>query len=346
MAPTSFRQKLPLKLIAKWTLFAVVFVYVVRYGYQQWNEAEFSQVQWSPGWWVAAGLLYFLSWIPAGLLWWLLLRQAGVSVSFYSTFRSHFCGHLGKYVPGKALSLVIRAAMLGNYHVSPSLAGMLATVETLITMAAGLLVSITLLPIVIGAESNESLTQMIPALKMLTDLDAGVQYLISALILLLAILATPAVSWTLQWVTPRLIARTASSGISSMDDLASNSKVQFTPKLVLLGSAIVFIGWFINGLSLGCLLMSCDISPQSWTAPLLWTCAVAGATSLGFLVLFAPAGLGVREGILVAILQLSPQIDPPVAVIVAILFRLISFSSEVIFAGLLYAFPLKSTTPP
>ncbi len=342
MPAASSRQKLPLKSIVKWTLFLLVLVYVVRYGYQQWNATDLSEVQWAPGWWLVAGLLYFCSWLPAGCLWWLLLKQAGVSLAFYPTFRAHFCGHLGKYVPGKALSIIIRAAMLREFNVSATLAGMLATVETLITMAAGLLVSISLLPVVIGSESSDALTQMMPALKLLTDLDPGTQYLISGSILLLAILATPIVSRGLQWLTTRLASKmdTPDKTLQENSTLI-NSPIRFTSKMILLGSAIVAIGWFINGLSLGCLLMGCGVAPDSLTAPLLWTSAVAGATSLGFLVLFAPAGLGVREGILIAILQLSPQIDPSLAVIVALLFRIISFSSEVIFSGLLYSFSLK-----
>ena len=343
MPAASPKQKLPLKSIVKWTLFLLVLVYVVRYGYEQWNAAELSEVQWAPGWWLAAGLLYFCSWLPAGCLWWLLLKQAGVSLAFYPTFRAHFCGHLGKYVPGKALSIIIRAAMLREYNVSATLAGMLATVETLITMAAGLLISLSLLPVVIGSESSDALTQMMPALKLLTDLDPGKQYLISGSILLLGILATPVVSRGLQWMTTRLVSKVDNTPdkASQKNSALINSPIRFTSKMILLGSAIVAIGWFINGLSLGCLLMGCGVAPDSLTAPLLWTSAVAGATSLGFLVLFAPAGLGVREGILIAILQLSPQIDPSLAVIVALLFRIISFSSEVIFSGLLYSFSLK-----
>ena len=75
--------------------------------------------------------------------------------------------------------------------------------------------------------------------------------------------------------------------------------------------------------------------------PLLWTAAVASAISIGFLVLFAPGGLGPRELILIAVLQLSPQIDPSLAVIAAALFRMISFLSEVFFSALLYTLPAK-----
>ncbi len=345
MPASASRQKHPLKSIVKWALFLLVLVYVARYGYLQWRTTNLNEIQWAPGWWLAAGLLYFVSWLPAGCLWWLLLKQAGVSLPFYPTYRAHFCGHLGKYVPGKALSIVIRAAMLREYQVSATLTGLLATVETLITMTAGLLVSISLLPVVIGSGSSESITRMMPALKIVTELKPSAQYFFSGTILLLTILATPLVSRVLQWLTTRLVSK-----IAPLDETADrpleivDSPVRFTPKMILLGFALVTLGWFINGLSLGCLLAGCGVSPESAAAPLLWTCAVAGATSLGFLVLFAPAGLGVREGILIAILQLSPQIDPSIAVIVSILFRVISFSSEVFFAGLLYSLSVKKNS--
>jgi len=348
MSVESPRRKVSLKLLVKWTLFAVVLGFVVRYGYRQWSETDLSEVRWAPGWWIAASVLYFFSWIPAAGLWWLLLKQAGSTLPFYTAFRAHFCGHLGKYVPGKALSLVIRAAMLRGNQVSVPLAGLLATVETLLTMATGLLVALSLLPVAIGSEDALPLLELLPALEFLVRLDTKFQYAFSALILFIAVLATPLLSRGLQKLISRFFVGKfepdpsenpgENQGASSV---AKEFPIGISSKVILLGSTLVAFGWLINGCSLGCVLMGCGVSPRSFADPFLWTVAVAGATSLGFLVLFAPGGLGVREAILIALLQLSPSVGPPLAVIAAVLFRLISFLSEVIFSALLYAFPEK-----
>lgn len=348
MSAPSPRRKLLLKPLVKWTLFLVVLAFAVQYGYEQWNKADLSDIRWAPGWWFAAATLYFCSWIPAALLWWMLLKQAGATVPFYPAFRAHFCGHLGKYVPGKALSLVIRAAMLQKYRVSVSLAGLLATVETLLTMAAGLLVAIALMPVVLGSEETASLTQLVPALEKLVQLDVKFQYAISGAILLVAVLATPLISWSLQWLIVRFsakekpdVSKLSSDENSSISSETTQSPARISPKVILLGSALVAFGWVINGCSLGCVLIGCGVSPNSLTSPLLWIAAVSAATSIGFLVLFAPGGLGPRELILIAILQLSPEISPSLAVIAATLFRVVSFLSEVFFSAILYAFPAK-----
>ena len=218
MTTPSLKRKNLLKPLVKWTLFVLVLIYVIQYGYGQWAEADFSDVRWSPGWWFAAAVLYFISWIPAACLWWLLLKQAGVTLPFYPTLRAHFCGHLGKYVPGKALSLVIRAAMLREYRVSGSIAGLMATAETLLTMAVGLLVSISLMPILLGGEDASSLIELLPALKTLADLEPSIQYAISGSFLLAAILATPLIAKSLQWLITRFGLKKKQSSTEGQSD--------------------------------------------------------------------------------------------------------------------------------
>jgi hypothetical protein len=63
---------------------------------------------------------------------------------------------------------------------------------------------------------------------------------------------------------------------------------------------------------------------------------MALATSLGFLVLFAPGGLGVREGILLVILSSQPDISPQTAVVATALTRVVSFLSELAVSSILY----------
>ncbi len=68
----------------------------------------------------------------------------------------------------------------------------------------------------------------------------------------------------------------------------------------------------------------------------LWTGAMALSTSLGFAVLFAPGGLGVREGILLGILNTQPGISPQSAVAVTLLSRIVSFLAELLISTVLF----------
>ncbi|MEZ6046842.1 MAG: hypothetical protein R3C11_14940 [Planctomycetaceae bacterium] len=65
------------------------------------------------------------------------MRSCGADVPWGAAIRAHYCGHLGKYVPGKALVLVIRTALVKNAGCPPALAALTATCETLMMMGTG-----------------------------------------------------------------------------------------------------------------------------------------------------------------------------------------------------------------
>jgi uncharacterized membrane protein YbhN (UPF0104 family) len=69
----------------------------------------------------------------------------------------------------------------------------------------------------------------------------------------------------------------------------------------------------------------------------VWTGAVALATSIGFIAVFAPGGFGVREGLLFEVLRTQPEIGAKQAIVVAVLLRLTWLAAEIIAAiGLYY----------
>ncbi len=60
-------------------------------------------------------------------------------------------------------------------------------------------------------------------------------------------------------------------------------------------------GWSLHGLSLGLVLYAVGVPFELVQWP-FWTGAAALATAIGFLAVFAPGGLGVREGLLIEFL--------------------------------------------
>lgn len=167
-----------------------------------------------------------------------------------------------------------------------------------------------------------------------------IQLGISGGLLLLALLSAPLGALLLTRLVRR-ISRRYNIPINGNGNGADSGKVtvRVTSRTMLVCGSAAGVVWLLNGLCLGCVLAGMNLYPVSLLDPLLWICAVAGATSLGFVVLFAPGGLGVREAVLVALLQISPAIDPAHAVLAAVLLRLVSLLSEVVFAGVLYGLP-------
>lgn len=62
-----------------------------------------------------------------------------------ASLRAYFVGHLGKYVPGKALVVVIRTALIRSRRVDATVAATSVFVETLTLMAVGALVAASIL---------------------------------------------------------------------------------------------------------------------------------------------------------------------------------------------------------
>ena len=126
----------------------------------------------------------------------------------------------------------------------------------------------------------------------------------------------------------------------------ARESLRVSPRVLLLGSAAFLATWALHGLSLGLCLRGIGVDATAWQLAdwPLWSCAVAGATSVGFFALFAPGGLGIREGLLIATLQNS--MGGRAAVAVAAVYRLVCFVSELLAAGLLFAArPRQSDSP-
>jgi len=115
---------------------------------------------------------------------------------------------------------------------------------------------------------------------------------------------------------------------------SAESRLAIPTWLVGAGCVAFLVSWAIQGLSLGMTLCAVD-EPLRWHDWPLWSGAMALSTSLGFAVLFAPAGLGVREGVLLGILT-QAGVNAHAAVAVTALSRFVSFFSDVLVAALFY----------
>ena len=101
------------------------------------RELEHSrlQLQWS---WIAVSAgFYLLSMAPAGLFWRRVMIAMGEIPGIGAALRAYCIGHLGKYVPGKALVIVLRAGLLRGQGVNTAVATISVFFETLTMMAVG-----------------------------------------------------------------------------------------------------------------------------------------------------------------------------------------------------------------
>jgi uncharacterized membrane protein YbhN (UPF0104 family) len=117
-APSSQRSRFPWKkrlvATAKFFLFALVVAWIANRLAKDWTEI--SRYDWRPrpGWLLASGLFYLAAYLPSAYFWRLSIRWLGGAPGVFSAFKAFYVSQLGKYVPGKALVVVIRSALVAN----------------------------------------------------------------------------------------------------------------------------------------------------------------------------------------------------------------------------------------
>jgi uncharacterized membrane protein YbhN (UPF0104 family) len=240
-----------------------------------------------------------------------------------ATARAYYVGQLGKYVPGKALALIMRGAMVQGPGVRLGVALVTSFYEVLTTMAAGALLAAVLF-----------LWQPPAAL----DLEWDPAWLG---LLLLVVVGVP----LLPGVFNRLVRR-ASARFRQVESLQMPPLRAGT---LLLGLAVTGAGWLLLGVSLWAMLYAVLPEPPALTAELWGRCtAVIGlAYVAGFLMVFMPGGLGAREFFLSALLvpELSSQPAEEAAAVVAlvvVLLRLTWTLAELIVAAVVWWLPREN----
>ena len=223
------------------------------------------------------------------------------------SLKAYYIGHLGKYVPGKALVVILRSALVRSPKVSGTVAAASVFVETLTMMAVGAFVASAIL----AARNRDDPRLLVLSIGLL--LAAGVP--------------------TLPPVFRRLV-RFVQLRRAAPDIEQSTRGLTFA--LMSYGWLTIAFGWFVMGLSLWAVLhalpsVTSDMLPMGALPKL--TAAVALALVAGFLSLL-PGGVGVREFVVMTLL--APDFGEATAVIAAILLRFVWLLSELAFSAILY----------
>jgi hypothetical protein len=233
-----------------------------------------------PGWLAACVTCYVLGLACWGTFWLRLLHRVGVQPPAKTTYRAYYVSHLGKYVPGKAWAILLRATLLPG--VRPGIAALTATYETLTTMAAGALIAASVIPWLL----------------------AGQESLGTQAIGLLALAGLP----ILPGVFNAVIARIARPFIDPAAPLPRIGWTALPEGLIITG-----FGWVLLGASVLALIQAIIPDPPAPTAGFVMRCVAFNALSYvaGFLALPAPGGLGVREAILQQLLTAELRATHP-----------------------------------
>jgi uncharacterized membrane protein YbhN (UPF0104 family) len=283
------RTKLALKVM----LGIIVLLAVGRHVIQTWRNLsdQGQSLRVAPGWLALGMLLYVAGLSACGAFFRTIMAASPTPVGWLPALRAYLISHLGKYVPGKAMVVIMRVGLLTPYGARASTAAFATLYETLVMMAAGSLVA-TLGFIVVPIE-------LAPVMAAV-GLTLGMFFI----------------------VDPKIFPKIASMLSAPLKNVGPEALPKFSRRL--LGEGILWstAGWILLGLSQ--VAVARAILPEgtrvlisSW--PLI-IASVALATVAGFVVAIMPGGLGVREWVLME--TLAPAIGAESAVVAALALRL------------------------
>ena len=300
--------------IGKLVVLTLVVVWLVLQLKTSWSEV--LKYEWNPqwGWLIASGCFYLCGFFPAACLWFLSMRWLGQKPSFFDSIFAYYASQLGKYAPGKAMVIVIRAGMIASNSVSASVAAVAVFYETLTMMGSGAFIGSLIVFFFFRENAFYSLIALgIAACS-------------------IAPLLPPVFSRALTILK-----------VGKNDPKVEKAIKNLRVGHLALGILLTSILWLCFGLSLWAVVQGVGLDSGSLIENLpRYVASVALATSFGFAVFISPGGLGVREALLSALLtpyfaliltnpdnaafQLKPE---ALATLVSLVQRIISMIAEV-----------------
>jgi glycosyltransferase 2 family protein len=333
-----------------WLLKAIVVLAILaaiaRAAVRDLRRPEVWQLELHPAWLVLCAAFYLAGLGCSALYWFTLLTDLGQHPAFPKAIRAHYIGQMGKYLPGKAWALFLRSNIVRGPDCRVGVAVITSFYEVFITMAVGALMATVLFGVQTLENGGHSETRFVERIwDVFVGKEAGMSPVdpktlaLGALILFSAI-AIP----SLPPVFHRLVQRIA---IPFRDVDAGPVP---TPHLrsMLKGLLITPGCWFLMGASVWTALQATNLAPpwggEAW---LRYTAFIALAYVAGFVIIWMPSGLGVREAVLVLLLVpdlsqrlgLDPEAARGYAWGVVFLVRLVWTAGELTTVGLLYLVP-------
>lgn len=335
--------------VAKALLGLAIVFYVGRRFARDLSQPQLYEQPLSLGWLVPAGLFYLGGLAMAAVYWWWLIRRLGHPARLLPLLRAHFVGQLGKYVPGKAIALVMRATMATPGGVPAGRAGLTAFYEVLVTMSGGALLALLVFLTASDGVTVPTIRDWSAAWMALVRVDLPPEEPPAGMLAVIALVLFVGVGWP---IVPPVFNRLAFRVARPFRGPQAGAFPRFTLGHLLVGWLLAAAGWLLMAMGVVCAFEAIPEASLAGTST-LWVAAVlAIAYVAGFVILVAPGGLGVRE------VFLSWLLTPLVAgsndlamdeargkvVLVVLLLRLAWTGAEVVLAGVLFVLP--AGTPP
>lgn len=259
---------------------------------RQWSEvrdvALHTHVAW--GWVVLSSVLVLLVHVALVQSWRMVLGGWGSPLRFGAAVRIWTISGLGKYVPGKLWSIGAMGVLTHREGGSSVAAAGAALLGTLLNLGAGFGVV---------ALSGSSVLRTFDAYVRTLALFGGAVFTVGVL--------------ALPWVLPPVLERVARwRGLPPLN-------AHLTPRTIWFATLVNVFAWIGYGLAF--MAFAHGVTPQIMGTPGSFIAAYTASYVIGYLALYAPGGLGVREFILTGLLVSLGLAQVPEATFLALASR-------------------------
>lgn len=286
---------------ARIVLLAAVLAAVGIAVWRNWSQvqAELGTLSWPAL--VGALLLVLASPLVTMLGWRELLADLGSRLHLAPAAGVFFVGQLGKYVPGSVWSVVAQAEMAGRLGIGRSRVAVTSLLFLGMATIAGGVLGLPALPVLLSRQQGE--------------ISPG--WLLAAVALGVLLLAPPVLNRGVD-VGLRLLRRPP-------------LEHRLTGVTVSLASVLFALGWACTGLATA--VLTRDLAPEvSWSQLLVVAvCGFSLAGVIGMVSFLVPAGVGVRDGVM--LLLLGTVLSIPAATAVVVVVRFLTVVGDVVVAG-------------
>jgi hypothetical protein len=272
--------------IARGVAGAIILVVLVRTILADWKSVREQPIQWELHWeYIVASLI--VTWAMYGVLIWgwrAVLIGWRERLRMAEAARIWTISSLGKYIPGKVWSIAGMAMMSQEQGVSAAAATGSAVIMQLVSLAAGAIVALAL-------TGTDLLDRLVGGYGSLAAMALAASAMLAAVAL-----TSPSLTRRIGFLIRR------PDAVRPVD-----------PSALAAALFANLVAWGGYGISLQLLTLGTLRGVNlSWSAA---TGAFAASYVIGYLILFLPAGLGVREAVMVVLLRDS--IGTPAALAIA-----------------------------
>ena len=307
-------------LLIKILVFVVIIAIFGRVLYKAWLDYQKMEVKPTIDWLTlcASAGVYFIALLFPGAFWHLLLKRFNEGSDapppgLWESICAHVCGQIGKYVPGKFMVVVIRTALIKSSRTSAAVAAAAAFLETLTMMAVGAFVACLFLTYYSIQTQNW------------TYLAASITMVVCA--------GAPTIPSVFVWIVRKIGKNKVASELLNIDKLSFGTLARGWILELCCWAGFAFSYWLtLKAVGVENLNLAADF-PQA-------VGVTAFAVSSGFLVLFTPGGLGVRDLAFIGLMTPWMEAKMPgsglaMATIASVVVRLVWLTTEFVAACVL-----------